>query len=299
MRPDDAPRPRLAFIGAGRVAGALARLWHARGYTISAVASRTYDHARRLALAVDARTFHNPLALIDQADIICLSVPDDAIQTTAARLIEANWHGRSVIHFSGAHSLGVLRPLAERGAMVGSLHPAFPFASAEQAARDLPGAAFAIEADDDALRQQLITLVAVLDGQRIDLPPGAKAAYHAALSIASNYTVTLYAIAEQLLSQATDAPSEAISQALNALMRGTVDNLTEQGIPAALTGPLVRADLNTLAAHLDALKASPDTRSLYVALAQATYPLLAARQVAYDEIEQLFEQESTHASDHP
>lgn len=299
MRTDDAPRPRLAFIGAGRVAGALARLWRTRGYTISAVASRTHDHARQLALAVDARTFHNPLALVDQADIICLSVPDDAIQTTASRLVEANWKGRGVIHFSGAHSLDVLQPLAERGATVGSLHPAYPFASVEQAARDLPGAAFAIEAADETLRQQLITLVDVLDGQHIELSPGAKATYHAALSIASNYTVTLYAIAQQLLSQATDAPPEAISKALDALMRGTVDNLTQQGIPAALTGPLVRADLNTLATHLDALKTSPDTRQLYVALARATYPLLAARQVVYDEIEQLFEQESTHASDHP
>ena len=63
----------------------------------------------------------------------------------------------------------------------------------------LSGATFAIEADNKILQKQLQEIAETLDGKVILIPEGEKARYHAALVFISNYTVTLYAIAEDLM----------------------------------------------------------------------------------------------------
>lgn len=87
--------------------------------------------------------------------------------------------------------------------------------------------------------------------------------YHAALVFVSNYTVTLYAVAQQLMAD-LGFDREAASLALNPLLSGTVTNLLRQGVPLALTGPLVRGDGRTLTAHLNVLDAQhPEFGTLY------------------------------------
>jgi predicted short-subunit dehydrogenase-like oxidoreductase (DUF2520 family) len=169
--------------------------------------------------------------------------------------------------------------------MTGCLHPAFPFSDVTSAMQGLPGATFAIEARENALRERLRELVNALDGQVLFVPDGQKAAYHAALCIASNYTVTLYAVAEGLL-RGMGAESAAVSNALNTLLRATADNLAEQGIPDALTGPLSRADTGTLQRHLDALD-DATLHQTYIDLARLTRPLLKSRGMADAELRQI------------
>jgi len=185
--------------------------------------------------------------------------------------------------------------LAQRGALTGTLHPAYPFASVETAINGLPGAAFAIEADEPRLLAWLVELVRALDGHVLNIPPGQKALYHAALVIASNYAVTLYAVAEALLLD-IGAERTAADAALNALVAGTVDNLRAQGLPAALTGPLTRADVTTIGAHLRALTPYPPVAEVYQALARLTYPVLRARGLNVEAIEALLR--GYHAGEH-
>ncbi|MCL4251024.1 MAG: DUF2520 domain-containing protein [Anaerolineae bacterium] len=271
----DQARPTLGIVGAGKVGGSLARLSQARGYRIVAVASRDRAHAEALAEAVDAIVVSSPAEVIALADLTLLTIPDDAISAVAETVTIDTQTPKAVIHTSGAHSLDVLAPLAAQGIMTGSLHPAYPFSGI---AESLAGIAFAIEASDEPLRMWLSDLVAALDGRALMIPPGGKALYHAALSIASNYTVTLYALAERLLAS-LGAEQEAAA-ALQPLLAGTVENIRQRGIPDALTGPLVRGDAGTIAAHLAALVAyDPQVTQVYRALARATLPLAEARGV--------------------
>ena len=192
----------------------------------------------------------------------------------------------------------VLAALAGRGAMTGSLHPAFPFASVEAAMAKLPGATFAIEATGEPLRGWLMEMVGALEGQFLEIRPGGKALYHAALAIASNYTVTLYGIAQNLLTD-LGAEEKVAANALNALVGATVNNLAKQGIPEALTGPLARGDAGTIAAHLQALRRIDEKlAALYVGLARATYPILAARGIPTEYIEQILRQDHEQTADH-
>ena len=293
---DSKVRPTLAVVGAGKVGGTLTRLSFAHGYSVATVYSRTEANATALAREVGART----VTTLDhlQGDLALIAVPDDAIAATVDAL--AGFSGQAVIHTSGAHDASMLAPLAARGLLVGSLHPAYPFADGEAAVKGLSGVTFALEAQDDLLRYWLYDLIDALGGRPLLIPPGGKATYHAALVIASNYTVTLYALAESLL-LGIGADRAAADQALNALLLGTVENLRAKGIPDALTGPLVRADTGTIAAHLRGACWLWMTKlaEVYRQLGRLTYPLLLARGIAPDEIERLFEQELEHANNSP
>jgi predicted short-subunit dehydrogenase-like oxidoreductase (DUF2520 family) len=289
--------PALAFVGAGKVGTTLARLWYSQGYTVETVYSRSFVHAEALAKAVDARA----VVLLEQVrgDLLFITVPDDAIRATAEALAGSNGKvlsGGAAVHTSGARDASELRALAACGIQVGSLHPAYPFADVEGSIAGLPGATFALEAQNELLLGWLRELVGRLNGQVLLIPPKGKATYHAALVLLSNYTVTLYALAETLL-KGLGAEQTAADQALNGLLAGTVDNLRLQGLPDALTGPLTRADTGTVAAHLKALGAvDPRIADLYVQLARLTYPLLAARGMDANkigQIERLFERDST------
>ena len=283
--------PTIGIIGAGKVGSSLARLWHEAGCDVCAVYSPQREHAEGLALLVRAEVANSALEVVQKSDLTLLTVPDDVIaplaEDIANQLAGERLQNKAIIHTSGSRDRTALAMLADSGAMTGSLHPAFPFADAEQITQSLQGVAFAVEAQDVVLRDWLFALVAVLGGVVIDIPAGGKAQYHAALVIASNYTVTLYAIAEKLLMQ-MGATTQTANAALNPLMQATVGNLREQGIPNALTGPLVRADVGTLETHMNAL-ADIDSRLLdvYSQLARLSYPMLDARGVDTDTIETL------------
>ena len=271
-------QPRIGFVGAGKVGHVLARLWKQAGYEISAVTSRTEAHAQTLAAAVGADVVKTAAEVVARSDVTLLTVNDDAITEVAEQITAANpdLSGKGIVHTSGAKSLDVLAGLQAGGARLGSLHPVFPFAEVETALQRLPGATFAVEADDDGLQSWLTALVTAVNGRVMLIPPGDKVLYHAALVIASNYTVVLFHVAEQLLHEMV-ASQQAAHNALSVLLEGTVANLKANSTAEALTGPLVRGDMGTVAAHLEALAAYPQVRDLYRLLTEAALPMLEQR----------------------
>jgi len=52
-------------------------------------------------------------------------------------------------------------------------------------------------------------------------------------------------------------------QALGPLIRATAHNIARKGLPDAITGPLKRGDVGTIAAHLNRLAANPDADAVY------------------------------------
>lgn len=288
--------PVVGISGVGTVGETLARSFDAADYRIGGIYNRTHHKAKLLATDLNTIAIDSVKDFASHCDLILLTVSDDAIETIAYQLSKIDLNHKAVVHVSGAASLDVLRTVQNAGAMVGSLHPAYPFSSVEVSIKGLHGATFAIESSHDVLRGWLIAMVKVLHGKVIEIPIGKKAQYHAALAIASNYMVTLYAVAQGLLMDISD-DSEAVDGALDTLMSGTMQNLIEQGIPQALTGPLVRGDSGTLAHHLDALKDNVLLYDTYINLAKLSYPMLSARGTDIDKINPLFRQENTNASD--
>lgn len=274
-QPPPATRPSVAIIGLGRVGLVLGRALHASGYRIAAVSSRDKAKARATAASFDTRVADAPDAA-RAADLTLLTVSDDAIGTVAAELAAAAaWQpGQFVVHASGASPARVLAAAATHGAQIGAFHPLGAFATPDTPLPD--GITFAIEAT--APLQPLLWQIALdLGGRPFNLAPDDKTLYHAAAVIASNYTVTLAALATELFERLGATPEQGL-QALLPLMRTTLDNLERQGLPDALTGPLIRGDVGTVWRHIQALDhTTPHIGVLYRCLAQGTLPLAMRR----------------------
>jgi predicted short-subunit dehydrogenase-like oxidoreductase (DUF2520 family) len=296
-------RPTLGFVGAGKVGHTLARLWYRQGYQVRAVHSRNGENAQFLAALVGAEYVRTAVEVVRAADLTLFTVPDGAITAVASNIAEG-WQamdvaqGKGIVHTSGALDVTALAPLGEKGFYIGSLHPVFPFADVDAAVTGLPGATFGIETESEVLLQWLQGMVDAIKGNILYVPPGGKAAYHAAFVFASNYVVTLYAVAERLLT-GLGASREAADWAIDSLLAGTVGNLRQQGIPRALTGPLVRGDIQTIETHLRALGEIDNSLvETYVQLARLSLPMLAARNIDTTFIESILSREN-HATDHP
>jgi predicted short-subunit dehydrogenase-like oxidoreductase (DUF2520 family) len=96
---------------------------------------------------------------------------------------------------------------------------------------------------------------------------------HAGAVLAANYVVALLAMAERLAEAAGIGPALA-GEIYLPLTRAAVENAAAAGAAHALTGPIRRGDVRTVAAHLDVL--GPEVRPLYVLLARETLRLAEA-----------------------
>jgi len=242
---------KLGFIGAGTVGTALSVRLSNKGYPVVAVSSRTQTSARSLAQAVSGcQVFDNNQGVADAAELVFITTPDDAIASVAS---EIKWHtGQSVVHCSGALSTDILEPAKKLGAQVGTFHPLQAFASIKQAIDNIPGSTFAIEAEEPLLNT-LKDMATALNSQWVVLKAGDKVVYHASAVIACNYLVTLVKLATDLWQTFAIPPHQA-TQALLPLLRGTINNINNIGIPQCLTGPIARGDTGTIKKHLNALQ---------------------------------------------
>jgi predicted short-subunit dehydrogenase-like oxidoreductase (DUF2520 family) len=264
-------KAKVGFIGAGTVGTALAVRLSRKGYPVIAVASRSKSSADRLAENVSGCiSYDTKQAVADVAEIIFITTPDDAIAQVAAEL---KWHpGQSVVHCSGADSLGSLEPARIAGAQVGGFHPLQTFASVAHAIENLPGSTFAIETEGELL-ETLKQMASDLEGNWVRLRAEDKVLYHTAAVLACNYLVTLVKLATDLWKVFGVSTPEA-TRALMPLLRGTLNNIENVGLPNCLTGPIARGDLGTIRKHLTALeKSAPALLSTYRELGLQAVPI--------------------------
>ncbi len=266
---------KTGFIGAGTTGTALAVRLSQKEWPVVAVSSRTLSSAQKLAgLLPDCRVCHTAQEVVDSAQLVFITTPDDVIGQVCG---EVQWReGHSVVHCSGAHSVDILEPARRSGAAVGSFHPLQTFADVDQAVENLPGSTFALEAEEPLI-SVLKELTLLLNGNWVELKPGDKVLYHAAAVFACNYMVTLVKLAVDLW-QDFGVSSKEATQALLPLLEGTVNNIGNIGLPGCLTGPVARGDLGTMQRHLSALEArNPSLLTIYSELGLHTIPIALAK----------------------
>ncbi len=262
----------IVLIGPGRVGQAITRLLWEAGHEIRAIISR--DPARALAAArfigvPGAAT--TDLSRAGEGEIVLIALPDDRIAEIASQL-RREGHlraGTILVHFSGLHPASIL--LGEEGPALGalSIHPLQPLADAVMGVRNLPGSPFAVEGAEELLPLGE-RLVKEIGGVPFRISGPQKPLYHAAACIASNYMVALTAAAGQVLA-ACGLDEVASSRMLAPLVRSTVKNLVALGPEIALTGPISRGDVRTVAKHLKALaELSPELTTIYKVMGRKT-----------------------------
>ena len=262
------PRLRVGVVGAGRVGAVLAAALRAAGHDVVAAAGESDASRRRIADLLPGVPTLKPTAVARGCDLLLLTVPDDMLANVVTTLSDAGAlrPGQYVVHTSGRHGLAVLEPARRLGAHVVAMHPAMTFTGTGLDLPRLRGCVFGVtaEGEDRAVAE---ALVGDLGGVAMFVPEEKRTLYHAGLAHGANHLVTLVAQAMELLA-ASGAEDPAAT--LRPLLTAALDNALADG-DAALTGPIVRGDVNTVAAHLADIAAhAPATLPSYVALARAT-----------------------------
>lgn len=272
---------RLWIVGAGKMGLALGLLLHLShgiaSLTFTARSPGPPPHPLFLRARPRARYFPGPVPPGQGTTGMVIAVPDAAVRDVAAQLAAGPLPpGLPVLHVSGALGVDVLAPLAARGCSVGTLHPLCAVADPVEGAQRLRGAAFGVEGEGPA-RELAERIVRAAGGISLPVHPDGKAVYHAAAVFASNFLVSLLSVAERLMERA-GVPPEGVREALVQLAEGAVENVRDHGPAGALTGPVVRGDVETVRLHLSRL--SGDERALYSLLAREALSLARERGVA-------------------
>jgi predicted short-subunit dehydrogenase-like oxidoreductase (DUF2520 family) len=258
----------VGVVGAGRVGTALAVALHRAGHRVVAVSAVSAVSLRRIEAALPGTAVRRPEEVIASADLVLLTVPDDVLPGLVAGLAStgAQLPGRLLAHASGRHGLAVLEPAVRRGAIPLALHPVMTFTGRPDDVDRLAGISFGVTAPDQ-LRPVAEALVLEMGGEPVFIAEENRNLYHAALAGAANHLVTQVVQASDLLA-AAGVPDPG--RMLGPLLGAALDNALRLG-DAALTGPVMRGDAETVAGHLAALRAAaPEALPAYLALARLT-----------------------------
>ncbi|MEJ8643101.1 DUF2520 domain-containing protein [Streptomyces sp. MS1.HAVA.3] len=271
MNPSQQPRPaRLAVgvVGAGRVGPALACALQQAGHRPVAVSGVSDASVRRAARMLPDVPLVPPAQVLELADLVLLTVPDDALPSLVEGLAEtgAIRPGQLLVHTSGRYGTAVLDPARRAGALPLALHPAMTFTGTEVDVQRLAGCSFGVTAPQE-LRLAAEALVIEMGGEPEWIAEENRPLYHAALALGANHLVTLVAQSMELLAK---AGVEHPDRMLGPLLGAALDNALRSG-DAALTGPVARGDAGTVAAHVSELrKHAPGTVAGYLAMARTT-----------------------------
>ena len=247
---------RLMIVGPGRAGGSIAIAATRAGHVISGVLSRSGDTSFGPLIPADA-----PLP---ESDLLLIAVRDDAIAEVAEDLADRAGSIAVAAHLSGFVPLTALRSLAEKGLSIGGFHPLQTLPDPERGADALAGSYVGIDGDAFAL-DTLTHLASSLGMEPFRLDDTIRPAYHAAAAAASNFVVTALATAGDLFDSAGVDPRVA-----RPLVERAVANFYDQG-SLALTGPIARADTDTVIGHLEAARTvSEDVGRQFRLMAEAT-----------------------------
>lgn len=258
----------IGVIGAGRVGAVLAAALRAAGHDIVAAAGESNASRTRIETLLPGVPVMKPTDVARASELLLLTVPDDMLENVVTSLVGAGAirEGQYVVHTSGRHGLSVLQAATRIGAHPIAMHPAMTFTGTDVDLGRLPGCVFGVTTrpEDKACAE---VLIADLKGNAMWVSESKRTLYHAGLAHGANHLVTLVAQAMDMLA-ASGADDPAAT--LRPLLTAALDNALTYG-DAALTGPIVRGDVNTVRAHLaDIAEATPEALPSYVAMARAT-----------------------------
>jgi predicted short-subunit dehydrogenase-like oxidoreductase (DUF2520 family) len=255
---------RIGLIGAGRAGTAVGAALAAAGHRLVGVTARSDASRERAARHLPSVPVVTADEVTSRADVVLVAVPDDLIHDVAQTLPLTS--AQYVVHLSGAHGLSPLNGLA---AIPVALHPSMTFPGGLVRLDDVMFTATA----PDAARPVVERLVKSLGAQVQWVADEQRAKYHAGLVHGANHLTTLVSQAIDVLRDAGVADPVAT---LQPLLTATLDNTLRSG-HHALTGPIARGDVDTVAAHLTALQVLRDrTATTYAELARATVEMVEA-----------------------
>ncbi|MFJ6043623.1 Rossmann-like and DUF2520 domain-containing protein [Brachybacterium paraconglomeratum] len=244
------PRLGIGVIGAGRVGAVLGAALRAEGHALTGAYAVSDASRERAAELLPGVPLLDVPALVERSEMLLLAVPDDQLGPLASGIAATGLApgGQLVVHTSGRYGTEALAPLARAGAATLAIHPAMTFTGTRTDLRRLVGCPMGITATEEFL-PVAAALVVEMGGEAVVIAEGDRPLYHASLAHAANHLVVLVDQSRRALARHGIEDPGAY---LRPLLEAALEESLQRG-SGALTGPVVRGDAGTVAAHLDAL----------------------------------------------
>lgn len=253
---------KIGIIGAGKVGCSMGKYLVEHGISVEGYYSLKKESVDSAATFTGSRPYYVLHDLVSVSDILFITTPDDCISGVWEQIRNQLIQNKIICHFSGSLSSVVFSDCGQTGASACSIHPMYAFSDKFTSYKNLKQAIFTMEGDREALDtmrplfESMGNTVCVIKSEN-------KRKYHAAASMVSNMMIGLYQMGIQMLGECGFDELSA-RRLIGPLVRGNVEKLLETSVEEALTGPIERADADTVRKHLEVL--SESERAVYVNL---------------------------------
>ena len=264
-------RLAVGVVSAGRVGAVIGAAWAAAGHRVIATSGVSRASIERASALLPGVPLRSPDAVVAEADLALLAVPDDALPGMVRGLAAAGGFrpGQIVVHTSGAHGVAVLDAATAQGVLPLALHPVMTFTGRSEDVARLAGASVGVTAaeGDETAFHVGSALVVEMGAEPVRVAESVRPLYHAALAHGANHLITLVRDCVDALERAGVGPAERL---VAPLLSAALDNALRHG-DRALTGPVARGDVGTVRTHLRELtSADPELARTYRVLAGRT-----------------------------
>jgi predicted short-subunit dehydrogenase-like oxidoreductase (DUF2520 family) len=233
---------KISIIGAGNVAWHLSKNLFGNGFKILQVFSRNIETAQKITNKIGAQPINSMSKLSNQADIIIICVSDSAIPDIISQI---PFEPKLIVHTAGSVPVSALKKFKNYGVF-------YPLQSfTKNVELDISNVPFCIEANNDSNKNQLISLAKKLSNSVYELNSEQRLQCHIAAVFANNFSNHMFHVAEQILAE-KEIPFDIIKPLISETAKKV------QSITPGLTqtGPAVRNDEQTIAAHLKLLSSA-------------------------------------------
>jgi len=236
----------IILLGSGNVATHLGFALKNSNYSIVQVYSKSIENAKVLAKKLDAH-FTNDLTKLKSADLIIVSINDDAILSVLSQI-----KNNAIVHTSGSIGLNIFE---KKFSNYGVFYPLQTFnKEVDVNISEIP---FCIEGNSLEFEKQLIEIAKSLSNNVVKMNSQQRKQLHIAAVFACNFSNHMYSIADDLL-----AKKNIDFKILLPLIRQTITNLERNRPKEVQTGPAKRKDIAIIQEHIATIK-EKEIKELY------------------------------------
>ena len=236
----------IILLGSGNVATHLGTALKNSNYNILQVYSKRIENAKLLSEKLDAH-FTNDLTKLKSADLIIVSIKDDAISIVLSQI-----KNTAVVHTSGSIGLNVFE---EKFSNHGVFYPLQTFN--KDVDMDVSEIPFCIEGNSLKFENKLVEIAKALSCNVVKMNSHQIKKLHIAAVFACNFSNHMYSIANDMLEK-----NNIDFKILLPLIKKTITNLEKENPRQVQTGPAKRKDIAVIQEHLDTIK-EEEIRDLY------------------------------------
>ena len=244
------PIKTISIIGSGNVAFHLASVFCSKGISVKEIVGRNKDKVRDYATQFDSKPVFDTQEISLETDLVIIAVSDYAISEIANSL---QLKDLSVVHTSGSVALNSLQNISSQ---IGVFYPLQTFSTSTPT--DFSNLPICIESSNNTMQEKLKDLAMLVTNKVYFLDSEQRRNLHVAAVISNNFINYLLSSTFDFLEK-----HKINKEILIPLVDETFKRIKNNSTKDLQTGPARRNDRETIQAHLEILKTSPELYDIY------------------------------------